>query len=685
MNRSKTIVVAFLVTLWVAFIVASYYVYHKPWESRNLPALTALLDFSLAVLLVSLAGGIGRKIISKFPGGHPLELLAIQVALGLGVLGLAVLAFGLAGFLNPWIAWLALIIGIVLFKRDIRKWLGNWSIIKQEFDQIGRFGKVTACFVVILISFQLVIALSPPIAWDSLVYHLELPRQYLIAGRVLFVSGNLNTGMPQLAHMLYTWSMALNSGSTAATTSWMVSLVAFAGAGGFARRYLSPDATWIVPAFLLAGSSLAGGMSSAYTDLWNMLFGLCAIIAIDHYFRTRFLGWLVISGLMAGFALGVKYNGGILILLILIFIVVGWFQNRYWIADQFPKPIINFKPLLSGILIDVFLFVSVALLVFSPWLIKNLVFTGNPIYPFFITGLEMDAIRQSFHQGFSPERSFIDALFLPFMITYKGVEGAGYYMSNIGPLLLAFLPFVFIGWGSLNRDIRSGFVRLLLVALGSWTIWAIFLYIADPFTRTRHYFIVFPVYSLLSVAGFLNLSKLDLPNVRLGRVMSIFVTFVLLLAFLEQGFAFLQKNPLPVVSGYESEKIYLERSLSYHFLAMQAVNNLPENSKVQFLWEPRVFYCSNVVCKPDEILDEWWYRNQILANSSEISVYYLSQGFSHVLLFDVGAEFVRNEVYWSESFTTTEWDELERFKKDELILIEDLDGVYSLYEIIRRD
>src|SRR3990170_4171559 len=96
----------------------------------------------------------------------------------------------------------------------------------------GRLSKPNSC--------RSIQALAPPLAWDALVYHLELPRQYLSAGRIVFVESNLFVGFPQLAEMLYTWAMALRSGQTAAVLGWIVGLLALLGTAGAAIRLYGP-------------------------------------------------------------------------------------------------------------------------------------------------------------------------------------------------------------------------------------------------------------------------------------------------------------------------------------------------------------------------------------------------------------------------------------------------------------
>ena len=143
-------------------------------------------------------------------------------------------------------------------------------------------------------------ALAPPLKWDSLAYHLELPQRYIEAGRIAYLSDNLFVGFPQLAEMIFTWATALGSGSTAATAGWIISVIAILGLGGFAERQVGKGYRWLASAILMSGASISRGLSWAYVDLWVLFFGLGTIIFFEQYARTKKLIWVGIAAVLAG-------------------------------------------------------------------------------------------------------------------------------------------------------------------------------------------------------------------------------------------------------------------------------------------------------------------------------------------------------------------------------------------------
>ena len=98
------------------------------------------------------------------------------------------------------------------------------------------FGRATGCLALVIFGFTLLTALAPPLKFDALVYHLALPRQYLLAGRMDYVPQIMFWGMPQTAEMLYTWAMSLGGEPAAVVTGWLVGLVALFGLLGLIAR-----------------------------------------------------------------------------------------------------------------------------------------------------------------------------------------------------------------------------------------------------------------------------------------------------------------------------------------------------------------------------------------------------------------------------------------------------------------
>jgi hypothetical protein len=199
--------------------------------------------------------------------------------------------------------------------------------------------------------------------------------------------------------------------------------------------------------------------------------------------------------------------------------------------------------------------------------------------------------------------------------------------------------------------------------------------VAAPLARTRHYYGIFPALALLAAAGIDSASHIRLPRLRMGWVINGLVILVLVLTATGEGINFANVDPLRVLAGAQSEEDYLAEQLGWYGPTMEAVSSLPPDSRVAFLWEPRTYHC-HVYCHPDVILDRWWYLMRTIGEPSKISSQLLSEGFSHVLIYDLGAQF---ESRAQPLFEPGDWVALAQFRETELELVQRFGEAYSLY------
>ena len=206
--------------VWIIVILVEYYYIHKPISFSQASRLgSALLDLAAVAALSGLAGGVGRRFLPADKLA-PLERFALQAALGWGLLGLFWLGVGLLKLYSSWLAWATVIVGWVFCWRHNLAWMGELRSLKLFWASRGRLDRAMALGSVILIAGQLLFALAPPLKWDALVYHLDLPRIYLAEGQFTMVESNPYWGNPQLGEMLYSWSMALRGWETAVVLGW---------------------------------------------------------------------------------------------------------------------------------------------------------------------------------------------------------------------------------------------------------------------------------------------------------------------------------------------------------------------------------------------------------------------------------------------------------------------------------
>jgi len=624
-NNSRNTRIALIGIIWLTLIVSLYFVLHKPFS----PALALSLARSVGQLLVawglvSIAGGLGARIISD-ESYHPLALMALQAALGLGILSIAVLIVGaMLGLALPWMWLLFIVCGVLLWKY-ILAWWKEWRGFSSLWGEASRIEHVIALAIGLIVLAPLVTALAPPLKFDALVYHLTLPQAYLDAGRIVYLPGIMYWGMPQITEMLYTWAMALAGAEAAVVLGWMIGLLSMVGILGFVSQRINARSAWIGLAALMAGYTTASSMSWGYVGWMTILCGWAFLQVMDQWVAGRARKDLILAGVFAGIALGAKYTAGVLVLCGLA--TIAWFGRR---------------DTSKNLLQNLFLFGMVVVLVSSPWWIKNFIATGNPFYPLLYPSGAMDSLRLDFYQDQPVWGGWRDVIFLPLQATLQGVEGTPGFNASIGPLLLALGALAWVGWKQRSEVQRNTLKVAALVSVSGLIIWAVFSRFSGFLIQTRLYYVLFPAFAVLAAVGFNGLSRPAVPRVRVGRVVAWFVFLVLSLNLLQVGSTVLRQNAPHYLFSISSKEDYLLNNLGWYAWVVESIAELPDDSRVLMLWEPRSYYCAPK-CVPDEILDRWVREAHGQQDVGEILGEWRDEGFTHILYYRQGAEFITRE------------------------------------------
>ena len=657
-----------LFVLWIFFVIGSFFVVQKPFATENVLAFSrALLDVAVAGWLGLIGLSLGQLLLRhalRLELGR-LEQLVLGSALGLGCLGLISFALGLAGLFQPIVMWVLTAAGTLAIIPALRKNIDRW----RHWPNLPPPPPLAALFLGLMGLFTLAVALLPPTDWDGLFYHLTGPKLYLTAGGIVGGVDLPHLSFPGLMEMLFAWAMLLrggvSSGDIAAKLLHTLFVPLLAGLIFLiAYRFFSKKAGWPAVVVLASMPMIVTLGSWAYNDLALAFYQLAALYVLLRWrlaSRTWTLvsdlqttpptlwAWLVLSGAFAGFAMGLKYTSFITPLIITIFIAYFSLQNlrttHYALRTTF---------------VNLLVFSLTALLVASPWYLKNWVFTGNPVYPFLFDvfgGPFWNEFRAAWYAaagtgiGFEPTT----LLTLPWLLTL-GVRDVNYWDGRTGPLLLVFLPGMVAAGIILSRrrrkanglslaEIRQASVLtpLLLYALAHFVVWTLGVIWSRSLWQSR---LLLPgLVALAPVAGWLwtELPRFDLNSFSISRFATVAIGLTLTLTVIDVGLLTLKINPLPYLTGLETRNAYLERRLGAHYVTMEQLNQtLPPNAVVVFLWEPRSYYCRQD-CRPDSILDTFPNLVHQHHSAEAIAQVWREAGVSHVLIHRAGLEFVLNE------------------------------------------
>jgi 4-amino-4-deoxy-L-arabinose transferase-like glycosyltransferase len=428
------------------------------------------------------------------------------------------------------------------------------------------------------------LCLTPPISRDALIHHLAIPKLWIRHGGffempwadfsyfpmnvdLLYLVPLLfgNDVLPALIHMLFGW-----------------------GTGYLVYRYIKMHAgrIWgMLGLLLFVSTPMVMRLSvTAYVDLGMIFFTTASILSWLQWRDGSYenVNWLVLSAACMGLAAGSKYNA-----------IISWlFLNGavcYLYARDTGKQL---QAVRWGAL-----FSLVALAVFSPWLVKNLILTGNPIYPL------MDNLFAFIHGGREPA-AFLAAgdmerggfnffrnrtllygeeawqiLLLPLRIFFEGRDHSPQHFDGIlSPLFAMAIPFAFVGS---RRGHRCFF--FLFVAF----VFSISALTAD--LRIRYLLPTVPFMTILAVMGIRNgtewLASRRQSTLRLaGRAVPFAVALLIAANLFYLGNQFTGIRPLPYILGEESRDEFLSRQVG-SYPAIAFVNReLPGEAVVYLLY-----------------------------------------------------------------------------------------------------
>ena len=639
--------------LWFVAVILAYYAVHKPVSGSQIDAMRDLAVTAVGwVSVLSLANLIGWGAIRRLSNLERAERLVLQLGFGLGAIALVLLAIGMLGVSSQLLLWLLVLLPLPL---------SLYRLYKDVRELRRPSMPALVIFVALILLLILIRALAPPTAWDSLVYHLTGPKLYQEAGRIHHDIDLAYLGFPKAGSMIYLLGLQLVGPGLAQLlhlTFFGMTLVLTPGL----VRQSAPGRGWLSIAILVAVPSAALLAGWAYVE-WIAAFGALAsytlIRASDSEKVDRAL---ILAAFFAALALNSKYTTIWIVFGLSVVVLLRGRSFRRW----------------GAYLLGAAIFVV-------PFLLSNLVLTGNPVYPFVFDGVFWDSHRTFWYSRVGTGLGFSGLATAPWDATIWGLEGGYYeghatYGATVGPLLLALIPLVTLRL-LLDRSARQGSVRDLVVVAGAAYLgWIAQLSFSILLVQSRLLFPALPFFVALAVVGFDTVGHVGRWGVSVRFVLGGLVAFVLALTATSMIFDTMQADFLSVTFGAESEEAYLERRLGYHYEAMQAINRLDEGSTVRFLWEPRSYYCSGAVtCEPDALLDRWWHERQHFSTPQEIANRWMEEGVTHVLYHRTGAGTVRTAKF--DPLNNGDWEALDRFLKESLIPLSAFGEGYVLYEL----
>jgi len=336
----------------------------------------ALVAFAAALGAAGVSFGMAILWVLRVAPERRLSFLLAAAGVGLGAFALVFLLLGVLGIMTRPVWIVALLVGAGL---GAPVWI-KLSRMDREPPR-GRFGVVEAIFAALgafVLLWLLLVAFHPPLDYDVQEYHLGAPATWLRMGQVAFLPNNVYSNFPMNAEMLFEAGLVLLDARPGAMDLYTGSY----GAIAIVILFTVLTALALYDIGTRLGGTLAGVFAAtffltcrwvfelsckAYVEMPLVFFGL---LAADRVFRAVFEDGpdrtrrhVLVGGLLVGFAMGIKYTA--------------------WPYFALPLGLVLLAAAIGGKirLRHVVFFAVAAAVVVSPWLVRNFVNTGNPIFP----------------------------------------------------------------------------------------------------------------------------------------------------------------------------------------------------------------------------------------------------------------------------------------------------------------
>jgi hypothetical protein len=483
-----------------------------------------LAHVALAALTLLAWLGLGSVILARGPRvGDPLLDLLNRV--GAGALSFALLTFaaGWAGLLYK-AAYLPVFAAAALAGAAYCVPLAR-SAPRPRFRDWAPWQLALLGLLVAYVGLD-VLAVSAPISSpDALLYHAADPALFEKAHHIYAVPWNSSSYEPFSVEMLVLDGFLLWNPVQGAFAPLLLALVGLGVVSGFAHRVAGRSGALLAGAIFFAQPFMVWEATSVFIESGIALAVALAAWNLFRFARYQERGALVLAGVFAGGAAGMKYLG-LIAALTLSAVVAAVLARRLTprLALAFGLP---------------------ALAVALPWYVKNAVLTGNPFYPHVFGGLNSSASSELTYtmQTFGHGHGVLDFVLLParLLADAKPFDG-GQYLS---PLFLVFAP-----------------IPLFLRARGAVRLaWAgVLLYVVVWFVTTQQARFLVPLMPTLAVLGALGILALAREG-RLGRLLVVAVTAGALVVGLGASTVYAAQFA-PVVLGNQPKQQFLREKVS---------------------------------------------------------------------------------------------------------------------------
>ncbi len=458
-------------------------------------------------------------------------------------------------------------------------------MIRRPANKQLLIGVVGILVIAMTSLFLLVLASVPPISRDALTHHLFIPKLWLQHGGIFEIPHLDVSYYPMNIDFLYMLPLMFHNDivpkyihfAFGLATAWLIFQ--------YLKRRLGLVFGICGALFFLTIPVIVKLSITVYVDLGLVFFSTLSLMSLFKWLEQGYaVKYLIMSGIACGLAMGTKYNGLLVCLLIGLFVPLVYIRST--VSDGLKSQV--------RALAFTALFVLSALIVFSPWMIKNAIWTGNPIHPLFKSFFQRPNNSNQAQTSPKPawnhfiarkivfnEKAWETAT-TPIRIFFQGRDdNPKYFDGKLNPFLLL-LPLAAF-W--VRRGCHPG-VRLEKLLLAGFALLYLLIVYLQTDMRIRYTAPMLPPLVILAMFGLENIIRKTgtisnrLTRRGLGLTIGVMVVGMFFINARYAVHQYHQVAPLAYINGHTQREAYIARHRPEYTVINFANNSIPENARI---------------------------------------------------------------------------------------------------------
>ena len=482
----------------------------------------------------------------------------------------------------------------------------------------------------------------PPVSRDALTHHLAVPNIYLERGGIVELPDIPFSYYPMNLDLLYMIPLYFGNDILPKIFHFFFGLLTAGILFGYIYKRLGIGYAMFGVLFFLSLPVIIKLSITVYVDLGLVFFSTAALITLINWGKNHSkYRYFLLSAVFCGLALGTKYNGLVTLFILMLFVPVIYLRQA---SERSARQI-------SAVGLSV-VYLILSLTVFAPWLVRNTVWTGNPIYPLYNKyfsvkqtlpsdeiSLEVKEEIKKRTQGWNQiairriiyGESWGQIALIPVRIFFQGKDDKPqYFDGKLNPFLLFLTLLAFIPTQDMKPIWRFErnifFIYVILFILISFFRTSIRIRYIAPVIPPL---IILSCFGLKNIISFFQMRKYP-HSIRMGKtavIIGVILLFWMNAAYLVDLFK--KIDPLSYLSGRVGRDEYITKHRPEYPVFKYANQNLTESDQILGLYiGNRRYYCDRTLIFGENLFT----RTIILASSAEdVRMSLRKQGYTHII------------------------------------------------------